>query len=253
MPDAQHPLLRDPERARAFELIVTGQASTLRAWAELLGWSLPRVQRFVNTLEREQLARVHRSRWGTSLTRYAPDTHPIQPPGAEADTHPTHGRYAPDTPPIRLGTRKLDQLPRSRAGTEFAADLIDALNGALLARFGEESPLILYDNRSSNAAANRLERLGVDIAWAAKQLWTDVQLFHPEKHGNGQGYPKSLAYFEKGLTKRWRERPDPDQLAAARLVMAIERGEGKPQPRGGKPVPIAEMMAHLRAESGGSK
>lgn len=219
MSDLQHALLRDPERARAFELIVTGKPSTLRAFADLLGWTLPRVQRFVNTIEREQLAKVHRSRWGTSLTRYTPDTHPIQPQGAPADTQPIRSRHAADTQPIRLGSKALDQLPRSRAGNDFIADLIDGMNRSLSERFGEEYRIVLYDNRSSEKSARRLQKLGVTVDWAVTELWKDVQMFHPDKHGNGH-LPRSLAYFEKGLAKKWAEW---DQLLAAPLVTSIEK------------------------------
>jgi hypothetical protein len=212
---SDHPMLRDPERLQAFELLLANPKGTFREWAALLGWPLPRLQRFLASLEREALVVVTTTRWGSLLARYTPDTPPIQPP----DTHPVRARYTPDTSRVKA----LEQLPRSRAGSDLAADLIDCMNAGLGVRFSDYR-IVLYDNRSSNATATRFLKLRIDAEWAARDLAQSIRLFQPEKHGKGQ-LPRSLSFFEPKLVAHWKDRGQQEMA-----LLTLERGKKGPEP-----------------------
>ncbi|MDP9179710.1 MAG: hypothetical protein M3O61_18715, partial [Gemmatimonadota bacterium] len=72
---SDHPLLRDPERRRAYELLLANPAGTFRSWAQLLGWTAPRTQRFIESCAREGFLEVAANRhWGTRLKAIDRDT-----------------------------------------------------------------------------------------------------------------------------------------------------------------------------------
>jgi hypothetical protein len=77
------------------------------------------------------------------------------------------------------------------------------MNDALLARFKESYRRVLEDNKSSVASAGRLELAGIPVDKAEAHLLVQCRLFNPSKHGKGD-LPKSLAYFERGILKAWK-------------------------------------------------
>jgi HNH endonuclease len=64
---SSHPLLINVDRRRAFELLRSDPAGSIRTWSEKLEWHPGRVRRFINSLERSGLAIVTRTPYGTRV------------------------------------------------------------------------------------------------------------------------------------------------------------------------------------------
>lgn len=100
------------------------------------------------------------------------------------------------------------------------------MNDVFTARFADGYRAVLEDNRSSIDAALRLEVAGVPLDRAEAFLAAQCRLFNPSKHGKGE-LPRSLAYFERGIVKAWR---DEAQLKLfPKLDMQVDRSPRIPE------------------------
>lgn len=216
-----HPILRDPERQRAYEVLKSMPTGTERSWAEALGWNHVRVRRFIAALERQRLVSVTRTRYGTRLDFGE---------CSEAEAYPLHTRSTGVAKP-----KHLDMLDDDRLDP-VATALIEVMNDELTRRFPEWYRPVMSDNKSSQEAGGRIRQAGVPIERAIEILRMDCRKFHPEKHGRGEP-PYSLAYFEKGILQRWRA----DQLPLG--LLNVERpAKSRDRARNDKPAPIAEAL-----------
>jgi hypothetical protein len=116
------------------------------------------------------------------------------------------------------------------------------MNDGLSARFQESYRPVLADNVSSIAAADRLELAGVPAGKAEAHLLVQCRLFNPSKHGKGD-LPKSLAYFERGILKAWKNEA---QLAIP--LMQLERS-ADPGPKYQEYVPPANEKPIAKPET----
>lgn len=249
--------LEDRENAHAYAHLLAEPVGTLRSWARALGWSLGRMQRFLANLSRYQLGEIQSCKQHSvfrplnGISQGFPHPSPISPPPVA----PTHDVYRGVSGCIdthrgasaALGSTGLEgKEPSAKAdaaGSEYSRALIGAMNDALSARFKESYRPVLSDNKSSLAAARRLELAGMPADKAEAHLIVQCRLFNPSKHGKGE-LPKSLAYFERGTLKAWRTEA---QLAIP--LMQLERSVPDPGPKYQEYVPPANDLPPAKSET----
>jgi hypothetical protein len=253
----QHPFLQDPENARGYAHLLAVPLGTVRTWAKSLGWSRSKTQRFLASLSRYQIGEVQSCKTHSVFRPLDGKSqgiphHPSISLPAVALTHDV-SRCVPGRPgmsrcvPAALGSAGLERKEPSAtadaAGSEYSRALIVAMNDALSARFKESYRPRLLDNKSSIAAAGRLELAGVPVDKAEAHLLIQCRLFNPSKHGKGE-LPKSLAYFERGVLKAWRTEA---QLQIP--LMQLERSSTDPGPKYQQYVPPAPDLPPAKPET----
>lgn len=240
MTELDHPILREPERKRAYDILRGSPTGTERAWAKQIGWKRARVQRFIAALVRQRLATATRTRYGTRI-EFA--TRSI------ADPQPIHSQSIPDPKPIHLDTGEIARLDLGGSGEEgsdhgYAVQLIEVMNTELVRLLTGFKP-VRSDNRGSHDAARRIRQAGVPLYRAIEVLRDDCRRFNPSKHGRGE-YPHTLAYFQKGVLDRWRA--EQTEITLLSVVRDHKESEAVKTPRGGKPVPLVEAMLKYGGE-----
>jgi hypothetical protein len=190
-----HPLLRDPARKKVFELLIAVPTGTEREWAEAAHWSRDKMRRFLSALVQAGLISRKVTPYGSTITVLQRDSSDAPRP----HTDRTHA--APRAP--HLGSCGLVGKEPSAETTDYSTSLITAMNNALTARFADSYRHVKLGNKSSLAAAARLEAAGVSIDNAVRHVEDQVRGFNPSRHGKGD-LPHSLAYFERGIVNAHR-------------------------------------------------
>lgn len=212
-----HPFLTDPERRRAFEHLCAVPTGSVRTWAEQLAWSRQKMERFLMSLVRYQLGEVITTPFGST---FRPSATPITAFPQKvysgilpvSDTSRDASRFRPgplgSTGVKSTGPSARTRKPGANSVTEvpfsfYASRLIPVMNeefGRLLSDYLPVRP----DSRGSHKAGHELEAAKVDPDWCEQRLREMCRAFNPSKHGGGEP-PRTLAYFERGLIRDWRQ------------------------------------------------
>jgi hypothetical protein len=229
-----HRYLLDPDRARAYALLIERPNGTLRTWATALGWKTGKMQRFMASLSRYRLGEIVSDRNGTT---FRPNTdskvHRLASVCTDAYRSVSapylgsgSGLTASSSKPGYAGTpAKADQQPG-------AVRLIEAMNEILASNLGEHYRPVALDNFGSHRAARRwLVESAMPLEEALVLLRRHVGRFDLSKEKNGKP-PISLGYFTKPMLREWamlqRER---EQLALLPAIdMNVERVQPPQQP-----------------------
>lgn len=213
-----HPFLADPERRRAFDLLTAVPTGSVRIWADRLGWTKDRMQRFIDGLRRYRLGEVitcaNRSTFipasdiltvaecsGLSRTVAAPlGSTGVKSTGPSASTRKGSSNGASEVP-----------------WSSYAVRLIPAMNEEFGRLIAEYRP-VRSDNRGSHRAGHELESQRVDPDWCEDRLRQMCRAFNPSKHGGGEP-PRTLGYFTRGLIRDWRQ--------YSLNLLSVERSEEK--------------------------
>jgi hypothetical protein len=246
---SDHPFLRKPDRRRAYEDLLFKPSGTYRSWAERWDWTLPRVHRFLASLEREGLANVRRTRFGTIVELLIADrnktvTQPELASSTATVTQAERDRDATVREPeplgsttgsksLGLGTRLDERVDN------YTAACIETMNTQLSRIFGANYRHVLYDNRRSGEASSKWQAAGVELEFAVDEIRKACLKFHPEKHGHGR-LPGTLGYFERGVLDAHAAR----HQAGLSLPPVVQRG-GAPrdaQREPAEPVPLGTTV-----------
>jgi hypothetical protein len=204
---ALHPFLKKPDRLRAYQDLRSRPRGTYREWADRWCWTLPRVFRFLASLEREGLANVRRTRFGTIVELHSADrnktvTQPELNATPSGVTQPERDHNKTVKEPEHLGSlgRETGLGPRPSSSSEvdnYTAACIDTMNEQL-GRLHVEYRPVLYDNQRSGLAVDHWKAAGVELGFAIEEIRKGCVKFNPSKHGRGN-FPGTLGYFERGV------------------------------------------------------
>jgi len=219
-----HRYLEDPDRARAYALLIERPNGTLRTWATALGWTTGKMQRFMASLSRYRLGEIVSDRHGTTF-RPNSDLKVHRLVSGCTDVHRCVSAAQLGTGSGLTGTRYAG-TPATKEEPQPGADrLIEAMNEILVSNLGEHYTAVSLDNYGSHRAARRwLVGAGIPLEEAIVLLRRHVSRFDLSKEKNGKP-PISLGYFTKPMLREWsmmqRER---EQLALLPAIdMQVER------------------------------
>lgn len=251
-----HPFLRKSDRLRAYQDLLFKPSGTYREWADRWGWTLPRVHRFLASLEREGLANVRRTRFGTtvelrSLDRNKTVTQPELAHSTGTVTQPERDRDATVREPERLGSAGretgLGSRPSSRSIDEqnqepadnYTVACIDTMNQQLSRLFGDEYRRVRYTSQKSNETVDRWKVAGIELEFAVEEIRKACLKFNPAKHGGGK-LPGQLGYFGQGVLDAHARR----NQTGLSLPPVVQRGGAPRETRRARsqPVPLAAAL-----------
>lgn len=238
-----HPFLQDQENLRAFQQLTAAPTGSVRKWEQLLNWKPGRLQRFLATLVRYELAEI------TSCKH-----HSVFRPLTDQPLHTATHRYTP-LHPNQATASGLTTKPRFGGSPveeqDGAIELIAVMNKVLCRNHPMDFLPVQADNRGSHAAAKSwLLELRIPLGDAIEILRRKCEAFNPSKV-NGE-MPRSLGFFTKSVTAEWRRvQRDRQQLKLfPKLEMHIERGDDVPAPT---PQLLAQIRAELEQKAQGEK
>ncbi len=212
-----HPFLADPERRKAFDLLTAVPTGSVRIWAEQLGWSKDRMQRFIDGLRRFRLGEVitcaNRSTFIPADILTVADcrglSRTVAPPLGSTGVKST----GPSARTRNSGANSVTEVPFSI----YAVRMIPVMNEEFGRLIDGYQP-VRADNRGSHRAGHELESANVDMDWCEQRLRELCRAFNPSKHGGGEP-PRTLGYFTRGLIRDWQQ---------YRLnLLTVERSEEK--------------------------
>lgn len=219
----QHPFLKDPENLRAFQQLSASPTGSVRKWEQLLGWKPGRMQRYLASLAKYELAEVESCKQHSVF----------RPLTGVADRSVVSRSVAA---PVKQGhcsgltKPSLRQKPRGKAAEQEGADLlIDAMNRSMK-RFDSYLP-VRADNFGSHRAAKRwLVDEQIPLEEAITLLYRAAEGFSLALAPGGD-YPASIAFFSKKVTSTWRAiQRDRHQLPMF-PQMEVVRVEGQRPPQ----------------------
>lgn len=209
-----HPFLQDPEHLRAFQQLTAVPTGSVRKWEQLLGWKPGRLQRFLASLVKYELAEVESCR---QHSVFHPRVSVAGRSGVMRSVAPPNQGQCSGLTASRFGKKPTEK----QEGAEL---LIAAMNEVLVANHPDHYVPVQADNFGSHAAARRwLVDEKIPLEEAIVLLRRRAAGFNPSKI-NGD-MPRSLGFFTKSLIAEWhRIQRDRQQLGLfPKLEMHVER------------------------------
>jgi hypothetical protein len=192
----------DFTRDQALEDLLANPVGSVRTWAARWSWTIPRVHRFIRSLERSGAVEVLRSKAGTTVTQTVTPPETVTRVTVQNRPQPQNEGGVTAVTPCHLDVLLLDKSSRAVEG-RYTERLIEAMNDVLGGISGYQR--VSSDNYGSHRAGKQLIGAGVPIDFALEQLAQDCRSFNPSKHGKGQ-LPKSVALFTRGILRAWKRR-----------------------------------------------
>lgn len=217
-----HPLLSDPENAKAYQLLCDRPTGSIRSWAARAGWTKARMERFILQLKVKQLARIDSGPMGSIFV-------PLGVSDSVSDS-------------VSLGSTAVKATADKRQVSRYGESpdekrLLTTANAVLRERGWPE--IDEYYNGSLAAARKILKAVPVDRA--IPLLEQAVRVFNPSSTGGESlkslGHPFIARYVvnEYRRTQRDLERGQLpilflDRTPVCRTAVAPLDEVGKPEP-----------------------
>lgn len=193
----QHPLLLDPDNAKAYQTLCDNPRGSTRAWATKAGWTHSKMVRFLEFLKKEELCRIDPRRPGSLFI-------PTVPKRSETFRNADVLDIKSNSLDVsRYGDLKGRKKPLPIADPD-GARLIAAMNAGFARRPESNWKRISEDNYGSlRAAAKILSKVPVD---RAVPLVEDACMKFNPTHSRDGEWPHSLGhpFFHRFVVGAWR-------------------------------------------------
>lgn len=233
-----HPYLASPENAAAFAYLAANPSGSRARWAQGLGWSPSKVQRFIEALLRFRLAETEVLK-GYNLTVFKPLVDPPVSDRSATGPRADRARSAAGQPHLEA-SRSGSSVSRCKSapangGNAEAMTCIAVVNEVLGSNFGDNYAPISPDNYGSHRAVLQWIAAGMSLEDMTRLLRQKAAAFNPEKSGGD--LPRSVGYFTRWMLKEWaiekRQLPLP--------LMTVDRKPGQ-RDRMDKPMALGDLL-----------